>query len=85
MIALTLEIAAIVILLMVAAFVYVFRQAARAPKGFENLDNFHCGTEPHARSKARRRNRAVVPAVVTADDSTMPVQIHHVPPAQAAL
>jgi hypothetical protein len=85
MIALTLEIAAIAILLMVAAFVYVFRQAARAPQGFENLDSFHFGTEPHAQAKARGWNRAVVPAIVTADDQTMPIQIHHVPPAQAAL
>ena len=41
MIALTLEITAIALLLMVLAVIYVFRQAERAPKGFEDLDGFH--------------------------------------------
>ena len=85
MIALTLEITAIALLLMVLAVIYVFRQAERAPKGFEDLDGFHFGPEPHAHGKVRRRKHAVVPAVVTADDRTMPVPIHSGPPAQAAL
>lgn len=89
MIALTLEIAAVAFFLMAAAVVYVFRQAARAPMGFENPDGFHFGTEPATQSapskgNAHRRKRVVVPAVVTADDHTMSVQIHHVPPAQPA-
>jgi len=85
MFALTLEITAIAILLMVAAVVCVFWQAARSPKGFENSDGFHFGTEPCAHSNAHGRNRAVVPAVVPVDDRPVPVPIHYIPPAQAPL
>ena len=85
MIVLTLEITVIALLLVVLAVIYVFRKAARAPKGFENSDGFHFGTEPPAHGKARRRRRAVAPVAVNVNDSTMPVQIHHIPPAQAAL
>jgi hypothetical protein len=84
MIALTLEIAATALLLIVAAGVYLFWQATRAPRGFEDWDGFHLDIEPQRRSRDRRRKRAVVPAVA-ADDSTTPVPIHNGPPAQAAL
>jgi hypothetical protein len=85
MIALTLEVAAIGILLVVLAVGFVYRQAARAPKGFENSDGFHFGAEPRPQGITHRRKRALVAAVATADDREMPVQIHHIPPAQAAL
>jgi hypothetical protein len=88
MIALTLEITAIAFLVMAAAVAYLFRQAARAPKGYEDWDGFHLGEESQAHGKtqgrAHRRGRAVVPAIVSADDHAMPVRIHHGPPAHAA-
>lgn len=86
MIALTLEIAAIALLLMVASVVYVFWKAAHAPMGFEDWGGFHLDAEtPPARGETRRRKRIVAPLVAAATDKTVPEQIHHGPPAEAAL
>ena len=85
MIAFTIEITAIALLLMVAAGAYVFWQATRAPKGFEDWDGFHLDAEPRTHGRVRRRRRTVAPAAANADDSAASVPIHNGPPAQAAL
>jgi hypothetical protein len=84
MIALMIEITAIAFFAMVAAVTCLFRQAARAPEGYEDSDGFHLGVEPDDSGMALDGSRAMVQAVVVADDNPMPVSIHHGPPAQAA-
>ena len=85
MIALTLEIAAIFLVLMVGAGIYLFRKAVRAPIGYEDLAGFHLGDESPARDSAYHLKRVGPPAIRAAAENTIPDSIHHVPPAQAAL
>ena len=58
-----LEIAALALVLIGAAFGYVLRQALRSPRGYEDEDGFHFEPEPLPEPRAERWPRAGYPGI----------------------